>query len=135
MSDKRAVFANLHSKPTLRDFRVVGLLVLWAWAGAPSCSTGKFGRLRVECPQPQAAVFVDGKYLGAVRVLADSDIRLPAGPHRVEIRQRGFYARYRSIRIEPGGLALLRIHLVPRLDWALVSPRKPTGRPQRTSKP
>lgn len=113
----------------------MGLLVLWALAGAASCSPGKFGRLRIECPQPQAAVFVDGKYLGAVRMLSDSDIRLPAGPHRIEIRQRGFYARYRTLRIEPGGLALLRLKLVPRMDWALVSPRKRNSPPRRTNTP
>ncbi len=88
---------------------------------AASCAGSNFGRLRIKCPHPDAALFVDGKYMGPVKVLADSDIHLPSGWHLVEIRQQGFYARYRRIRIQPNGVALLDVRLVPALDWALIS--------------
>ena len=88
--------------------------------GLAACQTGHFGRLRVKCPSRNAALFVDGKYLGALKVLEDADIRLPEGWHQVEVRQRGFYPRYERVRIRTGRLTVLSVSLVSRLDWALV---------------
>ncbi len=103
------------------------LFSMTALLGLAACQTGRFGRLRVDCPSRNAALFVDGKYLGALKVLEDADIRLPEGWHQVELRQQGFYPRYKRVRIRTGRLTVLAVSLVPRLDWALV-PHKPPHR-------
>ena len=62
--------------------------------------------LGLSCPQQAASVFVDGRY-----------VLLQPGPHRVELRLRGYYTRYRIIRLKPGEIGVLKVRLVPRMKW------------------
>ncbi len=109
------------------------LFSMMALLSLAACQTGRFGRLRINCPSRNAALFVDGKYLGALKVLEDADIRLPEGWHQVEVRQRGFYPRYKRVRIRNGRLTVLAVSLVTKLDWAMSrsrsahSSKKPVG--------
>ena len=73
--------------------------------------------LGLSCPQQAASVFVDGRYVGTVRNLQDRYILLQPGPHRVELRLRGYYTRYRIIRLKPGEIGVLKVRLVPRMKW------------------
>jgi len=63
-----------------------------------------YGEVRLEVKPKEAKVYVDGGYVGTVD---DFDgwwqrLELPAGPHRLVIREQGFAPYAQTIRIYPG---------------------------------
>lgn len=65
------------------------LLALAACAGAPSRAPGSADAvLRLSCNVPEAALFVDGRYLAPVGLLRGG-VALAPGRHRFELRHQG----------------------------------------------
>lgn len=61
------------------------------------------GALRLEIPQRDAAVYVDGFYVGEVGDFNDSSeqLTLLPGPHRLELRAAGFQTMTFDVNIQP----------------------------------
>ena len=73
------------------------------------------GRLTLTVQPPDAAVYVDGSYLGTGLELGrlHGAIPLAAGEHRIEVVRPGFRSDSRSVSIEAGGASVLDIALDP----------------------
>jgi hypothetical protein len=74
-----------------------------------------YGGLRIDIPEREAEVYVDGYFAG---VVDDFDGRLQqanleAGPHRIEVRLPGFETLAFDVRIEPGRTITYRGGLRP----------------------
>jgi hypothetical protein len=76
-----------------------------------------YGGVRVDLPQRDAQVFVDGYYAGIVDDFdgAFQHLDLPAGPHRIEVRAPGFQTIAFDVNVEPGRTIHYRADLVPAL--------------------
>jgi hypothetical protein len=70
---------------------------------------GAIGQLVLEESEPGASVAVDGK----VRKALDGNLRLPAGPHDVEITHSAFLPYRAQVDIEAGRTRRLRVELEP----------------------
>ncbi len=110
--------------PRTRELKLA--VSIWALALLGCRPVEPRAALGFACPQEEAAVFVDGRYLGTVRTLRDRYILLKPGTHRVELRLDGYYPRYRVLRLAPGETGILKVRLLRRLRWI---PRRP--RPKR----
>jgi hypothetical protein len=74
-----------------------------------------YGGVRIDLPQRDAEVFVDGYFVGMVD---DFDGRLQqanleAGPHRIEIRADGFESVAFDVNVEPGRTITYRASMRP----------------------
>lgn len=74
-----------------------------------------YGGVRIDLPQRDAEVFVDGYFVGMVN---DFDGRLQqanleAGPHRVEVRADGFEPIVFDVNVEPGRTITYRASMRP----------------------
>jgi hypothetical protein len=69
-----------------------------------------YGGVRIDLPQRDAQVFVDGYYTGVVDqfdgVLQHLD--LPAGPHRIEVRMDGYEPIAFDVYVRPGQTTTFR---------------------------
>ena len=74
-----------------------------------------YGGVRIDLPQRDAEVFVDGYFVGTVDdfdgVLQQAN--LEAGPHRVEIRDRGYETITFDVNVEPGRTITYRASMRP----------------------
>lgn len=63
-----------------------------------------YGGLRIDLPQHDAEVYVDGYFAGTVDDFdgAFQQANLEAGPHRIEVRAPGFESLAFDVRVEPG---------------------------------
>ena len=80
------------------------------YAGRP------YGGVRIDLPQRDAEVFVDGYFVGTVD---DFDGRLQqanleTGPHRIEVRHPGFAPIQFEVNVEPGRTITYRGDMRPR---------------------
>ncbi len=69
------------------------------------------GFLRISVEPATAELLVDGRFMGQVDGYAEGVVRLPAGPHRVELRKRGFEAWYGLVATGETAVEV-RTHLV-----------------------
>jgi hypothetical protein len=71
--------------------------------------------LRIDLPQRDAEVFVDGYFVGTVDNFdgAFQQANLEAGPHRIEIRDPGFETISFDVKIEPGRTITYRTAMRP----------------------
>jgi hypothetical protein len=67
------------------------------------------GRLKLTVEPADASVYVDGAFRGSAREA--SELRLPAGRHRVEVVRPGYRTVDREVDIAPGEATELRIEL------------------------
>jgi hypothetical protein len=74
-----------------------------------------YGGVRIDLPQHDAEVFVDGYYAGVVDDFdgAFQQLNLEPGAHRIEIRAPGFTAVSFEVHIEPGRTITYRSALRP----------------------
>lgn len=82
----------------------------WWWE-----ETAAYGSVRLLVPQTDAAVYVDGFYVG---IVANYDgffqqLTLAAGPHRIEIRAPGYEALTFMVNVVPGQTITYRGELWP----------------------
>ena len=76
-----------------------------------------YGGLRIDLPQRNADVYVDGYHVG---VVDDFDgvfqqVNLEAGPHRIEVRAPGFEPIAFSVRVDPDRTTTYRAEMRPAL--------------------
>jgi hypothetical protein len=79
------------------------------------------GDLMIEGSPAGAEIVVDGRPVGP-RLPLRAPLRLPTGRVDIEVRARGFAPVHRERRIEPRGLALESIELVPLAAPTMVPP-------------
>jgi hypothetical protein len=74
-----------------------------------------YGGVRIDLPQREAEVLVDGYYAGTVDDFdgAFQQLNLEPGPHRIEIRAPGFTPVSFEVNIEPGRTITYRSALRP----------------------
>lgn len=88
----------------------------YAWGyGYGGYSGRPYGGVRIDLPQRDAEVFVDGYFVGTVN---DFDGRLQqanleAGPHQIEVREDGFEPITFDVNIEPGRTITYRSSMRP----------------------
>lgn len=74
-----------------------------------------YGGVRIDLPQRDAEVYVDGYFTGTVDnfdgVLQQANIE--AGPHRIEIREPGFETISFDVNVEPGRTITYRASMRP----------------------
>lgn len=76
---------------------------------APQDERAGTGRLRLRVDPPDASVYVDGAFRGTGREAAN--LRLPAGPHRIEVVRPGYRTVERDVEITAGETSELEIDL------------------------
>jgi hypothetical protein len=79
------------------------------------------GYLQLQLQPFSAQVYVDGLYVGTVDDLRGGR-RLPAGPHRLEIRAPGYQSISIDIRIDPGQTTFYRTDLTAVATPPVVAP-------------
>jgi hypothetical protein len=84
----------------------------------PGCVTTELephGSVRIDVPQCDAAVYVDGFYVGIVEDFngAVEHVNLTPGPHRIELRAPGFETTTFDVNIEAGHLIVYRTPMRP----------------------
>jgi len=86
----------------------------------PGCVTAEgetegTGALRLDIPQKQAAVYVDGFYVGTVEDFNDATdpLTLPPGPHHVELRATGYQTLTFDVNIQAGKTITYRTPMQP----------------------
>ncbi len=72
------------------------------------------GVLLVRCPNTDASLWVDDRFVGEVGHLP-AGVRLPAGEHLVELRQDGYHTRYAEVSLAAGQSAVLDLTLAEAL--------------------
>ncbi len=74
-----------------------------------------YGGVRLDMPQRDAEVYVDGYYAGIVDDFDGSlqRLQLEPGPHRIEIRAPGYEPIALDVNIQPGRTIVYRQSLVP----------------------
>lgn len=74
-----------------------------------------YGAVRIDVPQRDGEVYVDGYFLGIVDEFdgALQHANLEAGPHRVEVRAPGFETIAFDVNIEPGRTITYRSFMQP----------------------
>jgi hypothetical protein len=85
--------------------------------GCGGATTPGAGRavLEIRCRVPDAALWIDERYVAEVRETRGG-IRLPAGPHRIEVRHDRFHAYYGEVALAPGERRRLVIELAEQLE-------------------
>jgi hypothetical protein len=76
----------------------------YGYGGYPGYAVRSYGGVRIDLPQRDAEVYVDGYYAGVVGDFdgAFQQVNLEPGPHRIEIRARGYEPATFDVNIEPG---------------------------------
>jgi PEGA domain-containing protein len=84
-------------------------------ANAPGSVTVATGRLRIHAEPPDAAVYLDGEYLGMAGDLdrIHGSLAVAAGKHRLEVVRPGFASTARSIDVEGTAPATVELRLEP----------------------
>ena len=74
-------------------------------------ATGGSGAVRLDIPQKEAAVYVDGFYVGAAEDFdgATEPLALTPGPHHVELRATGYQTLTFDVNIEAGKTITYRV--------------------------
>lgn len=74
-----------------------------------------YGGIRIDLPERDAEVFVDGYYSGTVDDFdgARQELTLEPGPHRIEIELEGFEPVSFDVNVEPGRIVNYRSQLRP----------------------
>jgi hypothetical protein len=74
-----------------------------------------YGGVRIDLPQRDAQVFVDGYYAGVVNDFDGTlqHLDLTPGPHRIEIRADGFAPITFEVNVEPGRTITYRADMQP----------------------
>ena len=70
--------------------------------------------LLLRCDQAEAEMWLDSRYLREVQELKGG-LRLPPGPHRLELRHTGFHSRYYELDLKADERLSLAVELAPRL--------------------
>jgi hypothetical protein len=92
-------------------------LLACACAGAPATEArepSNAARLVLECEVDDAAVWVDGSYVGEVGHLR-SGFPVELGTRRVEMRHDRYHTYYARIALEPHERVDLQVYLAPQL--------------------
>ena len=81
--------------------------------GAPTLAHGPAGRLRVVAEPSDAAVYLDGEYLGLAAELAriHSALAVPTGSHRLEAVRPGYVSSVRTVDVGETELAVVELVL------------------------
>lgn len=86
----------------------------------PGCVTAEGetevkGSLRLEISQKEAAVYIDGFYVGAVEDFngPTEQITLPPGPHHLELRAAGYQTLTFDVNVQPGKTITYRTPMQP----------------------
>ena len=90
--------------------RWLAVVAAAACGGPPAPVKLPRGVLVVRAPA-SAALWVDDQLVGEVGRLPGG-VSLPAGPHRVELRQGGHHPRYADVSVVPGETRALELTLV-----------------------
>jgi hypothetical protein len=96
----------------------------WAGYGAPfyggwypayGYAAPAYGGVRIDLPQRNAEVFVDGYFVGVVDDFDGSfqQVNLEPGPHRIEVRAPGFETVSFDVNVTPGRTITYRAGLKP----------------------
>ena len=87
---------------------------------APGCVTvdgeaQATGAVRLDIPQKEAAVYIDGFYVGAVEDFNDAteQLTLAPGPHHLELRATGFQTLIFNVNIQAGRTITYRTPMQP----------------------
>ena len=74
-----------------------------------------YGGVRIDLPQRDAQVFVDGYYAGIVNDFdgALQHLDLTPGPHRIEVRAEGYVPITFEVNVEPGRTITYRADMQP----------------------
>jgi hypothetical protein len=74
-----------------------------------------YGGVRIDLPQRDAEVYVDGYFVGVVDNFdgAFQQANIEAGPHRIEIRAPGFETIVFDVNVEPGRTITYRASMRP----------------------
>lgn len=74
------------------------------YGGFPGYAVRAYGGVRIDVPQRDAEVYVDGYYSGVVDDFdgAFQQLNLEPGPHRIEVRAQGFEPVSFDVNVEPG---------------------------------
>ena len=77
--------------------------------------TAATGAVRLDIPQKDAAVYLDGFYVGTVGDVDDAPepLRLPPGPHHLELRAPGFQTLIFDVNIQSGKTITYRTPMQP----------------------
>jgi hypothetical protein len=72
--------------------------------GYPGYGVRTYGGVRIDVPQRDAEVLVDGYYVGVVDEFdgAFQQVNLEPGPHTIEVRAEGFEPVRFDVNVEPG---------------------------------
>lgn len=83
--------------------------------GATEGEAAEPGALRLDIPQKEAAVYIDGYYVGAVEDFNGEAERLALrpGPHHLELRAAGFQTLTFDVNIQPGKTITYRTPMQP----------------------
>jgi hypothetical protein len=81
----------------------------------PPQASGAIGRLRVHAEPPDAAVYLDGEYLGLGAELGriHGALAIPTGAHRIEAVKPGFVSASRSIEVGETDVVSVELLLRP----------------------
>lgn len=88
----------------------------YAYGIAPYGYVGRrYGGVRIDLPQRDAEVFVDGYFAGIVDDFdgAMQHLNLEPGPHRIEVRAAGFEPISFDVNVEPGRSITYRGSMIP----------------------
>ncbi|PID38423.1 MAG: hypothetical protein CSB49_05705 [Proteobacteria bacterium] len=90
------------------------------------------GGLRVTSNQPQALVFIDGRFVGKTPLLRPQVV---VGPHVVTVRKKGFAEHLETVEVKAGTIAALTAKLTPggASQPTSLAASQPTSKP--TSRP
>ncbi len=67
--------------------------------------------LHIQCQPNDAQIFVDDRYMGAVKGLDKDLLKLSPGTHRIEIRRDGYFAHFAEVSLEKGVRQRLEVKL------------------------
>lgn len=78
--------------------------------------TGELALLEIDCQPPDAEIWVDGRFLGAITEWRGGIVPLSPGEHRVKITADGYYAYRMDIQAVQGRSYKLALDLVADLE-------------------
>lgn len=79
---------------------------------APSRIAATDAIVRVQASVPDAGLWIDGRFIGAVDSLRGG-VALDPGPHRLELRHEAYFVHYQELDLAPGQRLTLAIELSP----------------------
>jgi hypothetical protein len=76
----------------------------YGYYGYPGYAVRAYGGVRIDVPQRDAEVYVDGYYAGVVDDFDGTfqQVNLEPGPHRIELRAEGFEPVSFDVDVQPG---------------------------------